>query len=55
MRFGAATAVHVAAVLADDAEGKPQDAAALEWDFLRRLNAAGPVERWRRGEPVRPF
>lgn len=55
MRFGAATAVHVAAVLADDAEGKLQDPAALEWDFLRRLNAAGPVERWRRGEPVRPF
>ena len=55
MRFGAATAVHVAAVLADEAEGKPADPAALDWEFLRRLNAAGPVERWRRGEPVRPF
>ncbi len=55
LRFGAATAVHVAAVLADEAEGKPADPSALEWEFLRRLNAAGPVERWRRGEPVRPF
>jgi HD-like signal output (HDOD) protein len=55
MRFGAATAVHVAAVLADDAAGKVPDPAALEWDFLRRLNAAGPVERWRQGEAVRPF
>ncbi|HZR38371.1 MAG TPA: HDOD domain-containing protein [Nevskia sp.] len=55
LRFGAATAVHVAAALADEAEGKPADPAALEWDFLRRLNAAAPVERWRRGEPVRPF
>lgn len=55
MRFGAATAVHVAAVLVDDAEGKPQDHAALEWNFLLKLGAAEAVARWRRGEPVRPF
>lgn len=54
-RFGAATAVHVAAVLADEAEGKIVEANALEWPFLRRLGAEGPIERWRRGEPIRAF
>lgn len=55
LRFGAASAVHVASVLADEATGKPVDDAALEWPFLERLGANGPVARWRRGEPVRPF
>ncbi|WP_029923132.1 HDOD domain-containing protein [Nevskia soli] len=54
-RFGAATAVHVAAVLADEAEGKIVEENALEWPFLRRLGAEGAVERWRRGEPIRAF
>lgn len=54
-RFGAATAVHVAAVLADEAEGKLTDADALEWPFLRRLGVDGPVTRWRAGEPIRAF
>lgn len=55
IRFGAASAVHVAAVLVDDAEGKPVGDDALEWSFLRRLGVDKAVERWRKGEPVRAF
>jgi len=54
-RFGAAAAVHVASVLADEAEGLQPGADALELPYLRRIGAAGPVLRWRSGEPVRAF
>jgi HD-like signal output (HDOD) protein len=54
-RFGPVAAVHVAAVMAGEAQGMPVQDDALDRAFLRRIGALEAVQRWRAGAPVRAF
>ncbi|MBL6751737.1 MAG: HDOD domain-containing protein [Nevskia sp.] len=53
--FGAAAAVHIACLLAAQAEGQPVPEEAWDQEFLASLPppARALIDRWRAGEPVR--
>ncbi|HZR34842.1 MAG TPA: HDOD domain-containing protein [Nevskia sp.] len=51
-RFGPAGAVHVAALLAEAADGVPAAAQSWDEDFLRGLGALDIVGRWRAGQKI---
>lgn len=52
-RFGPVAALHVACLLAAQAEGLPVADEAWDGDFLGRMGALEMVGRWRNGEPIK--